>query len=132
MSNLRKHFFNVNKAIELTPEEFNKEWAFVDNIWIRFNGNTLLNGTEWRTYVNSQNLNNQMDAKLVSPLPGETSCDLQAISNRDAVAEEAIKEYKPPAIANAASNIYSGSRKYQIKARGFDDLASHWECQPRC
>ncbi|CAG8697358.1 1520_t:CDS:2, partial [Ambispora gerdemannii] len=51
MSHFRERYFNVNKLFELSIEEFNKEWIFVDNIWTRFNGNKLLNGDEWKTYV---------------------------------------------------------------------------------
>src|SRR2546423_7476657 len=51
MSNPRERYFNVSQTFELPIEEFNQEWALVDNIWIRFNGNTRMNGDKWISYV---------------------------------------------------------------------------------
>src|SRR2546421_12433525 len=51
MSNARERYFNVSKPFELPVEEFDKEWAFVDNVWTKLNRNKRLNGDEWKSYV---------------------------------------------------------------------------------
>ncbi|CAG8684729.1 15713_t:CDS:2, partial [Cetraspora pellucida] len=38
MLNLRKHYFNIDNSFELSSEEFDKQWALVNNFWTRFNG----------------------------------------------------------------------------------------------
>ena len=37
MSNLRERYFNITDPFELSIEKFNEEWAFVDNIWTKYN-----------------------------------------------------------------------------------------------
>ena len=51
MSDFRDRYFNVKEPLELSVEEFNEEWAHVDSIWTRLNGNKRQNGDEWKSYV---------------------------------------------------------------------------------
>ena len=51
MSDFRDQYFNVKEPLELSVEEFNKEWVHVDSIWTRLNGNKRQNSDEWRSYV---------------------------------------------------------------------------------
>ncbi|CAG8773951.1 4640_t:CDS:1, partial [Racocetra fulgida] len=51
MSTIRERFFNVNKTFNLSIEDFNKQWALVNNFWTRLNGYTLDNGDERKTFV---------------------------------------------------------------------------------
>src|SRR6185437_3489307 len=51
MSTIRERFFNVTETFELSTEDFNKQWALVDNVWTRFNGYLLDNGDERKTFV---------------------------------------------------------------------------------
>ncbi|CAG8840180.1 8784_t:CDS:1, partial [Racocetra persica] len=51
MSTIRECFFNINEAFELSTEDFNKQWALVNNMWTKFNRYYLDNGDERRTFV---------------------------------------------------------------------------------
>ncbi|KAF0504549.1 riboflavin-specific deaminase [Gigaspora margarita] len=51
MSTIREQFFNVNEMFELSTEDFNKQWALVNNFWTRFNGYLLDNGDERKIFV---------------------------------------------------------------------------------
>ncbi|KAF0496519.1 riboflavin-specific deaminase [Gigaspora margarita] len=41
----------MNEMFKLSTEDFNKQWAFVDNLWTRFNSYILDNGDERKTFV---------------------------------------------------------------------------------
>lgn len=51
MSFSRQQYFNVVQPLELSFEEFNTQWAFVDNFWTRFSSNGRENGDKWISYV---------------------------------------------------------------------------------
>ncbi|CAG8800001.1 3168_t:CDS:2 [Cetraspora pellucida] len=51
MSDLYECYFNITDTFELLTEEFEKQWAFVNNFWTRFNGYKQKNGDEWKIYV---------------------------------------------------------------------------------
>ncbi|CAG8806784.1 5183_t:CDS:2 [Gigaspora margarita] len=115
MSTIREHFFNVNEMFELSTKDFNKQWALVDNIWTRFNGYLLDNGDECKTFVcrlskpkESSGRNENVPPKklCVNNTPNHShlieECDMRKRLKfiKDMVSKEAIKDYKPPTIAN--------------------------------
>ncbi|PKC69121.1 hypothetical protein RhiirA1_456382 [Rhizophagus irregularis] len=54
ISEKQKHIllFNVNQPLELSIEEFDKEWwPFVSNIWTSFSCKNNVNGDSWKVFV---------------------------------------------------------------------------------
>lgn len=147
---MRQRYFNV-EAFEISIDEFDKEWEFVNNLWTRFSKRNLVNGDKWISYAcrlskprpSSERKENippenrrtswkrpaiDCQAKIkitwlfsigrvrVERFPGSPdhchsmdNIDMRKRSKfiRNVVANEAVKNYKPPAITGAVSEMIS-------------------------
>ncbi|CAB5190677.1 unnamed protein product [Rhizophagus irregularis] len=110
--------FNVNQPLELSIEEFDKEWwPLVSNIWTGgFSCKNNVNGDSWKVFVCRFKKHNKSSTQKEG-IPNEKYLpdhshpieDSEKLKRsevvRELVMQEAVKNYRPPEIISAVKEI---------------------------
>ncbi|CAG8744918.1 16051_t:CDS:2, partial [Cetraspora pellucida] len=109
-----------NSKQTLSTEDFNKQWALVNNFWTKYNSYILDNGNEHKTFVCRLSKPQESTRIRITWLAALNIVRIERVSGtsdhshsieesdmrkwlkfiKDMVDNEAIKDYKPPTIAN--------------------------------
>src|SRR5947209_2597642 len=109
MSFLFPQFFNVANALEFSLQEFDNQWALVDNFWTRFSENTRGNGDKWISCV----------CRLSKPRPSAGRKD-------NIPAEKRRTTWKRPALdcqAKIKVTWFAGMQRVRVEK--FEDALDH-------
>ncbi|CAB4399408.1 unnamed protein product [Rhizophagus irregularis] len=115
--NQKRHLlFNVNQPLELSIEEFDKEWwPLVSNVWTRFSYKNNVNGNSWKVFICRFSKPNKSSTRKegvsskkrrITKIRPANMCSAKIkvqryISEQKVLIQEAVKNYRPPEIVSA-------------------------------